>query len=195
MTTVAAEPPRCVCATPAISSKIDRAGPAEAEPAAWPVLWARCWKRIRTWQLPPLWAARDWYEEARAQGGLADCLARRQFDPGRGVPLDAFVYRRVVSAVWTRYRQEWSYGRRAVPVEVAQEDALASARPDPALGEQMSHALEHLSQAERRLLRHLFWDGSSLEELCQEAGLRREALQKRKARALLKLRQMLQDSA
>jgi len=157
-------------------------------------LWSRCWKRIRTWRLPPLWAARDWYEETRAQGALAECLARREFDPGRGVPLDAFLYRRVVNAAWTRYRQEWSFGRRAVPQEVVQEKAPARPCPDPSLREQMAYALDRLNDAERRLLCRLFWDGSSLEDLSGETGLQRDALKKRKARALLKLREILQES-
>jgi hypothetical protein len=79
---------------------------AEPGPTAWPVLWARCWARVRSWRVPPRWSARNWWDEASALGALADSQARRDFDPRRGVPLDAFPYSRVVDAVWTRYRQE-----------------------------------------------------------------------------------------
>src|SRR5205814_4140325 len=82
------------------------------DPTAWPVLWARCWMRVRSWRVPPRWSAGDWWDEARAQGQAAACRAWREFDARRLVPLDAFLYRRVVDAVWTRYRQEWAYGRR-----------------------------------------------------------------------------------
>ena len=82
--------------------------PTPPDSTAWPVLWARCWGRIRTWRVPPRWSQRDWCDEARAQGEATACGAVRDFDPHRLVPLDAFLYSRVVDAVWTRYRQEWS---------------------------------------------------------------------------------------
>ena len=112
----------------ALSATVDRSEPDAAEPTAWPIVWARCWRRIRTWRLPPQWASRDWYHEARAQGGLADTQARQEFNPTRGVPLEAFLFRRIVDAVWTRYRQEWRFGLRTLPQEAAGEDS-PSARP------------------------------------------------------------------
>jgi len=163
------------------------------DPTAWSVLWARCWVRVRSWRVPPRWSAGDWCDEARALGHAAACSAWREFDPRRLVPLDAFLYRRVVDAVWTRYRQEWAYGRRAVPQEVVEDDALARSLPDPDLLEQMTHALDHLSEPERRLIRQLFWDGSSPLELAGIMGVSLQALMKRKVRVLRKLRQMLED--
>jgi DNA-directed RNA polymerase specialized sigma24 family protein len=109
------------------------------------------------------------------------------------VPLDAFLYRRVVDAVWTRYRQEWAYGRRAVPHAVVAADALARSLPDPDLLEQMTHALDRLSEPERRLVRQLFWYGSSPDELAGVMGVSREVLMKRKVRVLRKLREVLED--
>lgn len=194
----------CAIATPAIRS--ERYGPRTPEPGldgssaasslnptAWPALWARCWTRVRTWEVPPRWSARDWWDEARAEGALAVSQARSEFDPRRGVPLDAFLYRRVVDAVWTRYRQEWAYGRRAVPQEEVEDNALARSLPDPDLLEQMAHALDRLGEPERRLIRQLFWDGSSSHELTGVMGVSLQALMKRKVRVLLKLRHMLKD--
>ena len=176
-----------------VSTNVDSVGRGVVEPTVWPDVWARCWKRIRRWSVPPRWAARDWHDEARAQGGLANSLARHEFDPTRGIPLEAFLYRRIVDAVWTLHRQETSFGRRAKPQEVVEYDAQARPRPDPDLPESITHALERLSQTERRLIGRLFWDESSLEDLSAETGLRREALKTRKARAVLKLRQLLLD--
>ena len=86
----------------AMASRDDLARLDAAGPTAWPVLWARCWVRVRSWRVPPRWSVGDWWDEARATGTLAYVQARRDFDPRRGVPLDAFLYRRVVDAVWTR---------------------------------------------------------------------------------------------
>jgi DNA-directed RNA polymerase specialized sigma24 family protein len=162
---------------------------AEAGPTAWPVLWARCWRRICTWQLPPLWAARDWYEEAHAQGALADARARRDFDPARGVPLEAFRYRRVVDAVRARYRQEWSYGRRARP-ELASPDRPDPARPgpDPDTLAWIASSVATLADPDRGLIHQLFWDGRGEDDLAREWGVSQQAVSKRKQRILNQLR-------
>src|SRR5262245_12748385 len=115
----------------AIFSRVDQAGPAAADTTVWPVLWARCWMRVRTWGVPPRWSVSDWCAEARPEGALADTRARRAFEPRRGVPLDAFRYRRVIEAVWNRYRQEASFGRRAAAQEGVERDAPARSLPDP----------------------------------------------------------------
>ncbi len=73
--------------------------------------------RIRTWHVPPGWSFRDRCDEARAHCEGAACVALSEFNAHRQVPLDYFLYRRVVDAVWTRHRQECSYGRRTRPGE------------------------------------------------------------------------------
>jgi hypothetical protein len=50
------------------------------EPRAGPVLWARCWGRIRTWRVPPRWSVDGLARRGPRPGGaLAACLARREF--------------------------------------------------------------------------------------------------------------------
>jgi len=158
---------------------------------AWPVRWARCWHRSRPWRLPPRWTARDWQEEARAQGALGDTLARREFDPTRGVPLDAFRYRRVVDAVWARYRQEWSYGRRA-RLGAAMPDRPAQARPGPDPDADtracIESFLDSLADPDRDLLRQLFWDGRGEGDPAREWGVSQQAVSKRKQKVLNQLR-------
>jgi hypothetical protein len=68
-------------------------------PPEWPTLWARCWSRIRTWRVPPRWSPCYWCNEARASGALAACEAHLSFEPGRSVPLEAYLYGRVVASV------------------------------------------------------------------------------------------------
>jgi RNA polymerase sigma factor (sigma-70 family) len=191
--TIRTERPGWVFPLPKISSGGDRAAPPAGDPTAWPVLWVRCWARIRTWGVPPRWSYRDWCDEVRAQGSLAACLSRRDFDPRRGVPLDAFLYRRIVESVWTRHRQECSFGRRAMPREVVEADALALSHPDPDLLERLTNALERLTEPERRLLQRLFWEGLSVGELAAHLGVSQELIRKRKSRALHKLRVSLEE--
>lgn len=159
------------------------------DPSDWPSLWARCWSRIRTWKVPPRWSPGEWWDEARAQGAMAACEARRSFEPGRLVPLEAFVYRRVVASVWTRYRQEWSFGRRCRPDAVLSDrPAALPDRPDPELIDRLAVLLGQLGEVDRRLVRHLFWDGRSEIDVARELGVTRQAVNLRKQRILQRLR-------
>jgi DNA-directed RNA polymerase specialized sigma24 family protein len=165
---------------------------AAPDPLDWPALWARCWSRIRTWPVPPRWLPTDWWDEARAQGALAACEARRSFDPGRLVPLDAFLYRRVVERVWTHYRQEWTFGRRCRPAAaLADRSATETDRPDPELVERLITTVGDRPEAERWFLRRLFWEGRTVDQLALEFGVSRQAVNKRKQKLLRQLRSEL----
>jgi len=174
----------CVSVPPTTSGRV-----APPEPTDWPTLWARCWSRIRSWQVPPRWSPSEWWEEARAQGALAACEALRDFEPSRLVPLDAFLYRRVIESVWTRYRQEWTFGRRwRLDASLPDHAAADSVRPDPELLDRLAALLETLDEGERRLIRQLFWDGRSEDQLARELGVSRQAVNKRKQKLLRRLR-------
>lgn len=178
---------------PAVSSTPVWPVPAP-DPTAWPTLWARCWSRIRTWRIPPRWSSRDWWDEARAQGALAACEALRAFDPSRLVPLDAFLYRRVVESVWTLYRQEWSFSRRH-PSDISPFDRPSPQpdHPDPELLARLTLALEQLDEPGRHLIRQIFWDDRSEDQLALELGISRQAVNKRKQKFLHQLRSRLGD--
>ncbi len=159
------------------------------DPSDWPALWARCWSRIRTWRVPPRWSPGEWWDEARAQGALAAWEARRSFDPGRLVPLDAFLYRRVVESVWTRYRQEWSFGRRCrLDAFLPDRPAAKPERPDPEMIDRLVLILGNLAESDQWLVRCLFWDDQTEDELALELGVSRQAVNKRKRRLLRQLR-------
>ncbi len=172
---------------------ITRAWPvAPPDPEAWPNLWARCWAKIQTWQVPPRWTLADWRDESRAQGALAACEALRDFRVNRAVPRAAFLYQRVVAAAWTRYRQEWSFGRRAHDISpVHEREAPGSTHPDPETIEHLALALEALPEADRRLIVQLFWDGRAEDELAASLGMTRQGINKRKHMLLNKLRFLL----
>jgi RNA polymerase sigma factor (sigma-70 family) len=139
--------------------------------------------------VPPRWAFRDWCDEAHAQGALAACLAERDFDPSRGIALEAFLYRRILDSVWTRHRQECRFGRRAGRADVVDHEPLALWQTEPELLEEMTRALERLTEPERRLIRQLFWEGYSVRELARVLGVSQDLLRKRKNRALHKIRE------
>jgi DNA-directed RNA polymerase specialized sigma24 family protein len=155
----------------------------------WPKLWARCWLRIRTWRVPPRWTPCEWWDEARAQGALAACEARRSFEPDRRVPLEAYLYRRVVESIWTRYRQEWSFGRRCRPdAALPERPAAESDRADADLIGRLASMLGHLRESERWLIGQLFWEDRSEDDLALELGVSRQAVNLRKQKLLQRLR-------
>jgi RNA polymerase sigma factor (sigma-70 family) len=123
---------------------------------------------------------------------LAACEALRAFEPGRLVPLDAFLYRRIVESVWTRYRQEWSFGRRCRPdAAVPERPAAESDRADAELLARVPSMLGDLRESERRLISRLFWEGCSEDELALELGVSRQAINLRKQKLLRRLRSEL----
>jgi RNA polymerase sigma factor (sigma-70 family) len=139
--------------------------------------------------VPPRWSPHEWHDEARAQGTLAACEALRAFEPRRLVPLDAFLYQRVVASVWTRYRQELSFGRRVRHAAALPDRAAAAAdRPEPELLYRLAALLETLDEGERRLIRQLFWDGRTEDQLALDLGITRQAVNRRKQRLLQRLR-------
>lgn len=163
--------------------------PAPPAPIDWPDVWARCWLRIRNWGVPPRWSDSDWRDEARAEGGLAAAIACCEFDPGRGVPFDGFLFRRVADAVWTRYRQECSYGRRMRPDEpITDLPSPASPGPDPDSLASLQCALDSLPKPDGLLIRLLFWDGRREGDLALERGLSRQSVNRRKRKILIALR-------
>jgi DNA-directed RNA polymerase specialized sigma24 family protein len=172
----------------------------------------RCLKRIRSWRPPPNWSWPDWLEEVGALAEAISCHAEREFDPSRGVPLDAFTYQRVIARALTRYRQEWAYALHCVPdyLSVAfspgDEDAdhvLPSAEtcfpgrvPEsaPAL-ETLQDALGSLSSADRKLMELLFWEDLTESQVARRFGVSQPAISKRKRAALCRLQHWLRPVA
>jgi DNA-directed RNA polymerase specialized sigma24 family protein len=170
------------------SPSTDAGCTASPDPAHWPLLWARCWTRIRSWRVPPRWSPSDWWDEAGAEGALAAYEALRDFEPGRLVPLDAFLYRRVIESVWTRYRQEWSFGRRFRPDECLSDRAAEPGQTEPERLDHVAELLRSLEEGELRLIRQLYWDGRPEDQLAFDLGISRQAVNKRKRSLLRRLR-------
>jgi DNA-directed RNA polymerase specialized sigma24 family protein len=168
----------------------------------------RCFKRICSWRVPPNWSAADWREEIRAHGLAASCEARCDYDESRGVPLDAFVYQRVIARAYSRFRREWAYGLRcnsetegvvadgwdiSLLGECFVQHRELSVEPDPAFQE-LREAVESLSEPNHQLIMHLFWEEQTEANIAEALGISHQAVNKRKRAAIQKLRTWLEVS-
>jgi DNA-directed RNA polymerase specialized sigma24 family protein len=164
----------------------------------------RCFKRICGWRVPPNWSIADWREEIRAHGLAAVYQAIRDFDASRRVPLDAFVYQRVIARAYSRFRQEWAYGLHCIsPTDgvfsdgghVSGESCVQyrefSVEPDPAY-QALLDTLGSLSEPNHRLITQLFWEGKTEVNIADILGISHQAVSKRKRAVIQKLRAWLQ---
>jgi DNA-directed RNA polymerase specialized sigma24 family protein len=165
----------------------------------------RCFKRICSWRVPPNWSLADWREEIRAHGLGAAYEAIRDFDASRRVPFDAFVYQRVITRAYSRFRQEWAYGLRCVssPAGVGSNGWLVSGEscvqhresrvePGPAF-QSLLDTLGSLSEPNHWLIMQIFWEGKTEVKIAEILGISHQAVSKRKRAVLQKLRMYLKD--
>lgn len=179
--------PTVLCTEP-LSGRSPAAGDCDADGAV-----RRAFGAVRGWRRPPNWSPCDWQREARAIIAAAGCRADFDYDPERGVPRAAFVYKRAVASVWTRYRQEWAYALRfaAVPPKNAEEPASASRSPnenDGAKDRLLCQVLHELPALDRWLIQQLFWNRQTEGQLAATLRISQQAISKRKGRVLKQLR-------
>ena len=152
-------------------------------------------QRARSWRVPPNWSAADWHQELRAVALAAAWQAEQDHDPSRGVPLDGFVYSRVIAQALTRYRQEWRYALHIAHVEAGMVEAFAGAHPAVhpagAAFESLNRAISQLPEQEGRLLKQLFWQHRTEASIAAELHISQPAVNKRKRVALFHLRALL----
>lgn len=65
--------------------------------------------KARQWHRPPHWDHREWQEELDAIAQASAFEACSCFDGQRGVPLEAFVFRQVLTTLRGFHRHEWAY--------------------------------------------------------------------------------------
>jgi RNA polymerase sigma factor (sigma-70 family) len=131
-----------------------------------------------------------WREEAEAEGRAVAWAAIEEYDPGRGVPILAFLRRRVVVGVWSRYRREWAFGRRTGPgPAVDPEERTGELRSQ----ESLDDIIGRLTTDERWLIRSIFWEGRTEADIAGELGISQPAVSKRRRRILKAMRRRLQD--
>ncbi len=157
----------------------------------WEAIWPRCWRRIHSWRVPSRWNPLDWWDEARAEAALAACAGAREFDPTLGVPRAAYLYQRILVGVWTRYRQEWTYGRHLRALRPLDEwpasDDCSSPGDDTA---EVARLLGQLAARDRWLIRQLFWEGKTQAAAGADLGISHQAVSQRKHQAMKSLRRV-----
>jgi DNA-directed RNA polymerase specialized sigma24 family protein len=158
----------------------------------WDNLWRRCWARVRTWKIPPRWSRPDWAEETKAQGALAAYQACCEFDPNRRVPLFAFLYQKVVEAVWTLYRREWTLGRRTREIDKV---AVSTTREHNQRACEVIEFLDKLNESDRSLMFQIYWQGRDERELAAIFRITQQGVNKRKHEILKDLKSTHGDFA
>jgi DNA-directed RNA polymerase specialized sigma subunit len=166
----------------------------------------RCFSRICSWRTPPNWSNREWFEEIKAHAIAASCRAICEYDAARGVPLEAFVYQRVIARVLTRHRQEWNYALRFVSNNDSEKDEdidssssrnrsdavdLAQSENQGAIYDDLKNAIASLSESNRWLITQLFWNEQTEVDIAHALGIGRRAVNKRKHTILQWLREVL----
>lgn len=157
----------------------------------------RAFCRIRSWRIPPNWSAHDWLDEVKAITAAAGCHAENDYDSELSVPLSAFLYRRALACAWTRYRQEWAYFLRFMEqgpnngdkAEASHQTVLEVA----SLKDSLQSALTELSQADQWLIRQVFWNETTEDQVAKSLNISQQAVSKRKRRIICRLRRLLSD--
>jgi RNA polymerase sigma factor (sigma-70 family) len=151
-------------------------------------------RSILTWRTPPNWSPRDWLEELKAEIIAATWEAERDFDPARGVPVEAFIQQRVWARSLNRYRREWAYARHCVShledINVC-DTSTDGGFPLMEIGEILEGCLRRLPNPQRRLIEGLFWEEQTEVEVARMLSLSQPAISKRKRRILERLRRWM----
>jgi RNA polymerase sigma factor (sigma-70 family) len=146
-------------------------------------------RRFCMWRVPPNWSPRDWHEEMKAEAVAAAWEAERDFDPTRGVPVEAFVNHRVLARALTRYRREWAFARRSglhLEIDLCNV-ATAHRSASFEVSESLQNYLRRLPKPQRLLIKHLYWEGKTVVEIARMLSLSQPAISRRKRRALSQL--------
>jgi hypothetical protein len=154
--------------------------------------------RARSWRRPAHWSKHNWLEEVGAILQSAAASAVLDYEPERGVSFGAHIYMRAVAAVWTRYRQEWSYYLHSAielggnePIEMPFERLHADETIQYFLGQ----ALSQLSVEDQLLIRQLFWNRTHQDRVATMLRLSQQEVSRRKVRVLRLLHRALHGSA
>lgn len=143
----------------------------------------KCLKRIRKWRVPPHWSKRDWLDETTAEVMSAVLHASRDYDASRGVPRCAYLYRRIMYCMLSRYRREWTFAIYR-SLEAVVDDYVAVESADYPSREVISlllrDALAQLPSSDASLIEGLFWEGKTESSVAESLGISQQAVNKRK---------------
>src|SRR5947207_9505127 len=118
----------------------------------------------------------------------AGVRAETDYDPERGVPLNAFVYLRALTCAWTRYRQECAYARRFLYQKGAGSEEAErldiNLLQAGASGDSLRCALLALPAPDQCLIQQLFWEKTSETQLAKSLTISQQAVSKRKRKII-----------
>lgn len=161
----------------------------------------KCLARIRSWRSPCNWSYPDWLEEAQEVATIAAWQAVANCEPQALSKLLCFVHQRILSAVRTRYRQEFLYGLRfgfSLAQIDSDSDEQSTHRTTPFLEPELERrsysdlveALAKLPDSQRIVIEQLFLNGRTEMQLAAALKISRVAINKRKRGALRVLREL-----
>jgi DNA-directed RNA polymerase specialized sigma24 family protein len=154
-------------------------------------------KSILTWRTPPNWSWRDRSEELKAEIGTATWEAGCDFDPVRGVPLDAFVQRRIWARCVSRYRREWADVRRCGIHLERRDDCEVSIHKGFSsipISESLQTCLRRLPEQRRCLIECLFWEDKTEVEVARMLCFVQSGISRCKRRILDRFRHWMEQS-
>lgn len=143
----------------------------------------RCLKRIRRWRVPPQWSDRDWFDEIMGEVTLSVIQATNDFDMSRGIPLGAFLHRRIIQTALARYRREWTYAIHQISEAAVDEYEAVKGSEYPsreAISALLREAVARLPSSDASLIEEIFWEGKSEARLAKALGISQQAVNKRK---------------
>ena len=133
----------------------------------------------------------DQAEEAE-QEAVAELLVRLpKYDGSRGVSLPAFVWPYLTGAVRHYLRREKAWERLTEPLEQSHDAPDPSDAYSEILDMDLDRFLESLSDADRDLLRRIYWDGAYAAEVARDRGIARQSIHVRHKRLLQQARTIL----
>jgi len=156
-----------------------------------------CVAHICSQPTPRNWSPADWAEEIRQVALAAAWQALCDYDPTSGIPFEAFVYHRVMSAAHTYRRREYKFSSRCCPFpepnHSSDAEPFANGDPpevaDPASIRPSDYAdvrrrVAQLPPDRRFIIEQLFWHGRTEADLAATLHLSQPTLHRRKHSAL-----------
>ncbi len=159
-----------------------------------------CWQRAKKWKAPPHWGWAQWQEELLAYTHAAALAAYAAYDPSQDVPLEAFLFVRVMGALRHYWRKEWQEARHRVsplPKDEEESDpwefALLTLQQEEREWQHafVRWAVSQLGARERWVIERLFWDGWTEAEIARALSISQQMVSKIRKRALQRLKELL----
>lgn len=148
---------------------------------------SQCMARIRRWPPPPRWSRREWIEESSASAVCEALAAEREFESSRGVPMGAFIWKRVLGRMLALYRREWC--QNALPERAECRMRAARRTLESGLGAELVASLcARLAETDQWLIRRVFIDNRSESSIARELGVSQQAISKRLSGLMARMR-------